>query len=221
MFAINHAATALPLKRAFPGVSFVALLLSVQLLEVLWVGLNYAGVEVTTTEPVVSSVVDIHLAYMPFSHSLASAALVALVAGAGLWRWSGSWTAGWAVALGVVSHLLLDLVTHSPDLALAPFVDGPALGLGAWGVPALGLGVEVGWGVLCWAVFGGGWALLGAIVLFNAANVSFLFPQLSGPEGILAGRPMLAVSMVLAQIVVTWGVAWWTGRGRALEGLDP
>jgi hypothetical protein len=36
-------------------------------MELLWVVLNYAGVERTTTEPVVRYVGDIHLAYMPFS----------------------------------------------------------------------------------------------------------------------------------------------------------
>ncbi len=94
-------------------------------------------------------------------------------------------------------------------------MNGPELGLGAWSVPALGLGVATGWGVLCWAIFGGTRGLLAAIVLFNAANVDFLFPQLSGPEGMLAGRPTLAVSMVLGQIVVTWVVVWWLARGRA------
>ncbi len=62
----------------------------------------------------VSSVVDVHLAYMPFSHSMVSAVLIGLIAGVGLWRWSGSSAIGWAVGLGVIFHILLDLVTHPP-----------------------------------------------------------------------------------------------------------
>lgn len=120
MFAINHAATALPLKRAFPGVPLIPLLISVQLLEVVWVALNYAGVEITTTEPVVTSVVDVHLAYMPFSHSIASAVVIALVVALATWRWWGPKAMGLALAAGILSHLVLDLVTHSPDIALAP-----------------------------------------------------------------------------------------------------
>ncbi len=220
MFAINHAATALPLKRAFPGAPLIPLLISVQFLEVLWVALNYAGVEITTTEPVVRSVVDVHLAYMPFSHSIASAVLIALVVALAAWRWWGPKATGLALAAGILSHLVLDLVTHSPDIALAPFVSGPEVGLGAWTIPAAGLAVELGWGVFCWLVFGGGWGLLGAIVLFNGANIPFLFPQISGPEGVLAGRPALAVTFVLGQILITWVVVWWLARRRAsqLEG---
>jgi hypothetical protein len=74
MFAVDHAATALLIKRRFPSVPLTPLLLSVQAMELAWVGLNYLGVEYTTTEASVRSVADIHLAYMPFSHSVATAA---------------------------------------------------------------------------------------------------------------------------------------------------
>src|SRR5436190_2183144 len=58
----------------------VPLLVSVQAMELAWVGLNYLGVERTTTEPAVRSVADIHLSYMPFSHSVATAVAAALCA---------------------------------------------------------------------------------------------------------------------------------------------
>src|SRR5206468_10711336 len=45
----------------YPSVSMVPLLVSVQAMELAWVGLNYLGVERTTTEPAVRSVADIHL----------------------------------------------------------------------------------------------------------------------------------------------------------------
>ena len=72
MFAINHAATGLIIKRIFPGVSVIAILVSVQLIEGLWVVLNFIGIEKTTTEKRVESVSDVHLEYMPFSHSVVS-----------------------------------------------------------------------------------------------------------------------------------------------------
>src|SRR5256712_13727497 len=80
MFAVDHAATALLIKRRYPSVSMVPLLVSVQGTELAWVGLNYLGVERTTTEPAVRSVADIHLSYMPFSHSVATAVAAALCA---------------------------------------------------------------------------------------------------------------------------------------------
>jgi hypothetical protein len=74
MFAVNHAATTLLLKKRWPDVPLVWLLLSVQILEIGWVLLNVLGVERTTTEAEVRYVGDIHLSHMPFSHSLLTCA---------------------------------------------------------------------------------------------------------------------------------------------------
>ena len=80
MFAIDHAATALLIKRRYPSVSLVPILISVQAMELAWVALNYLGIERTTTETTVRSVADIHLAYMPYSHSVGTPILAALIA---------------------------------------------------------------------------------------------------------------------------------------------
>ena len=74
----------------------------------------------TTTEPVVRSVSDIHLAYIPFSHSTASG-LVFAVAGYVIARpLTNSPVLTMPVGTAVVSHLILDLITHAPDMPLAP-----------------------------------------------------------------------------------------------------
>jgi hypothetical protein len=80
MFAINHAATGLIIKKVYPDVPMTVILVSVQLIEILWVVLNFAGVEKTKTEKSIRSVSDVHLQYMPFSHSVVST--IALAAGA-------------------------------------------------------------------------------------------------------------------------------------------
>ena len=61
MFAADHAATALLVKRRFPSAPLAPLLVSVQAMEFAWVALNYLGVERTTTASTVRSVADIHL----------------------------------------------------------------------------------------------------------------------------------------------------------------
>src|SRR5215217_6710139 len=109
MFAVDHAATALLLKRRYPSVPLAPLLLSVQAMELAWVVFNYLGIERTTTEPVVRSVADIHLAVMPFSHSVATACGAALFAWVVLEFALGRPALGRAVGLGIVSHLVLDL----------------------------------------------------------------------------------------------------------------
>jgi hypothetical protein len=67
MFAIDHPATALIIKKVYPDVPMALILVSVQLIEILWVALNFLGVEKTRTESRVESVSDVHLEYMPFS----------------------------------------------------------------------------------------------------------------------------------------------------------
>src|SRR5689334_13099677 len=79
MFAIDHAATALLIKRRYPSIPMAPILLSVQAMELAWVGLNYLGIERTTTEAAVRSVADIHLSYMPYSHSVGTAVAAAAV----------------------------------------------------------------------------------------------------------------------------------------------
>jgi len=204
MFAVDHAATALLIKRRFPSVPITPLLLSAQAMELAWVGLNYLGVEHTTTAATVRSVADIRLADMPFSHSVATAAITAVVAWQILERGFGRRALGRAVGIGIVSHLLLDLVTHAPDIVLWPGLHEPALGLGLYSrAPMAGFAVEMIYGVCCWWVYRGRAALLIVIVLGNLANLSFFSASIPGPEHYLAGRPLLVVTVVFVQIVAT------------------
>src|SRR5262245_11141273 len=117
MFAVDHAATALLIKRRFPAAPLTPLLLSVQAMELAWVGLNYLGGERTTTESSVHSVADIHLAYMPYSHSAATAAAAALLAWLFVEKRLGRPQLGLAIGIGVFSHLVLDVLTHASDIA--------------------------------------------------------------------------------------------------------
>lgn len=204
MFAMDHAATALVLARRYPRVPMPALLVSVQAMELLWVGLNFLGVERTTTEPSVHTVADVHLSYMPYSHSVGTMLGAALLAAGVLWAATRRRDLSVAVGLGIASHLVLDLVTHAPDLVLAPGVPSPGLGLGLYSAaPWAAFLLELGYGILCWRIYRGSRALLATIVLFNLADVSMFFAAIPGPEELLPRSPMLLPALVLVQIVVT------------------
>jgi hypothetical protein len=201
VFAINHAATALLVKRKYPQAPMLRLLLSVQFMEFLWVILNYLGVEKTTTEPTVKSVSDIHLAYMPYSHSILSAVVLAVAGYVIVRKFTGKPVLGIAVGVAIVSHLILDLITHAPDIALAPGVDQPRFGLGLYGnAPLTAFVIEIIYGAFCWWIYKGNKALLAVILLFNLANLSMLSSAVPGPEEKLAG---LIVTVIAVQIAVT------------------
>jgi hypothetical protein len=204
MFAMDHAATALVLARRYPRVPLPALLVSVQLMELVWVGLNLLGVERSSTDATVRTVADVHLVYMPFSHSVAAMLGVALGVAGVLWALTRRRDVAAAVGLGIASHLLLDLLVHAPDLVLAPGVPSPKLGLGLYAsAPWAAFVLELGYGVLCWRIFRGGRALLVVVLLFNLANASMFFAALPGPEELLPHRPLLLPLLVLAQIATT------------------
>jgi hypothetical protein len=63
--------------------------------------------------------------------------------------------------------------------------------------------VELIYGTFCWYVYRGGPGLLAFITFGNLANLSILSATIPGPEQYLAGRPLLLVTFILVQIVVS------------------
>jgi membrane-bound metal-dependent hydrolase YbcI (DUF457 family) len=157
---------------------------------------------------------------MPWSHSITTTLVFAVVTWA-LIRFSlGKPKIAIAVALGIASHLLLDLVTHSPDIAIAPGLTMRKLGIGFYGsVPILAFLIELAFGVACWRIYRGSRWLLVAIVAFNVANLSMFIPQIVGIESRLAGQTTLLTLVILAQIVVTLIIVGWLSRNRNATGV--
>jgi len=146
-------------------------------------------VKKTTTEPVVRSVSDIHLAYIPFSHSTASG-LVFAVAGYVIARpLTNSPVLTMPVGTAVVSHLILDLYAcarHAPGAG----IDQPKLGLGLYGgTPFSAIVIENVYGAFCWWMYQGSRPLLVVILLFNVANLSLLSNAVPARKHCLPGAP--------------------------------
>lgn len=203
MFAINHAATALVVKQKYPQAPMWLLLISVQLMELLWVAFNYMGIEYSTTEATVSSVLDVHLTHMPYSHSIVSTLIVAAIAWLVISKGFNKPKIAIATTIAITSHVVLDLLTHSQDIALAPFTDLGKLGLGLYAVPLVAFVAETIYGILCWWIYRGSMPLLAIIVGFNLANFTFFSTAIIGPEALLANQPLVLTTIVFVQIVLT------------------
>lgn len=212
MNAINHAATALLLKKRWPELPLIPALISVQLIEFLWVILNLANVEVTTTEPNVRALNDIHLSYMPYSHSLGSVVLISVFCWFVLAKVMRR--PGWAipVAIGVFSHILLDILVHAHDIEVIPGFIPSKIGSGLYDVPAFAFWVETLYGVFCWWTFRGTKALLAVIVGLNLAAVPFYVPQIRGPEALLSGHPKIFALVILLHILIGLLAVGWFAR---------
>ncbi|MGB0921300.1 MAG: hypothetical protein ACPG1C_08255 [Alphaproteobacteria bacterium] len=218
MNAINHTATALLIHNKWPHVPILPVLISVQLVEVLWVALNFLGIEAVETEAQVHSLADIHLAHMPWSHSIG----VTLVIAAAVWALCALLLKrpGWgaALALGVCSHIVLDLITHAPDIVIAPGFENAKYGTGLYAVPLWAFALEFIYGLVCWWVFKGSKALLACIVVFNLGALSFYAAWLVGPEQFFAGAPLIFVGVVAVHIVTSWAAIWFFARQEWGQG---
>lgn len=232
MNAINHAATALVINRKWPKVPIIPVLISVQLVEILWVIFNLLGVERTTMNAQVLSMSDVHLSFMPYSHSIVGTVVLAVIA----WLLVGKLLKhpAWAIAIavGVCSHTVLDLLVHSHDIAIAPGIESPKFGTGLYEVPLFALAVETIYGVWCWYVFRGSKMLLGIILAFNIGAISFYSASVPGPEQLMAGNSMLFVGFIGFHIVTglfaiwffarqSWGVQRSVGPNHSLQARRP
>jgi hypothetical protein len=132
---IGHFAVALGAKKAAPGVSLGTMFLAAQLADLLWPNFLLLGIERVEIAPGATAVTPLDFVSYPYSHSLVALGLWAVLA-AMLYRGLGrSWSAALTVAAVVLSHWMLDALSHRPDMPLG--FGAARVGLGLWNsVPA-------------------------------------------------------------------------------------
>lgn len=221
MFAINHAASALLFKKKLKkDITIVWILIAVQFIELLWVLFNLLGIEKTVTEATVNYVGDIHLSYMPYSHSVLSSVIIAFIGGTLFWFWKKSWKITFWMTLAFMSHIFLDLITHAVDIPL-DFSYENVLGLGLYSTaPFVVFLIELGFGLLCWWYYKGSRTLFWIIFLFNLANFSMFLPQVKGLEFYMANKPILITLVIFVQIVVTLVLVGWASKTKGSSELN-
>ncbi len=137
---IGHFAVGLAAKRAAPKTSLGTLTFAALLLDAIWPLLLLLGVERAEITPNRNPFLLLDFTSYPISHSLLMslvwAALFAIVYFARVRYRAGALICG---AL-VLSHWVLDFVTHRPDLPLEP--GGAKVGLGLWNYPVATVLVE-------------------------------------------------------------------------------
>jgi hypothetical protein len=134
---VGHLALAFASKRPSGGLSLGWLVAAVTTADLLWPLLLLAGVEQVAITPGAMAFTPLTFVAYPWSHSLATLALWGvLLAAIARWRGIPPRACLWLAAL-VVSHWVLDVATHAPDMPLWPTASSPKLGLGLWNsIPA-------------------------------------------------------------------------------------
>ena len=214
---VGHFAVAFGAKRAVPAVSLGTLFIAGQLADLVWPLLVIAGIERVGVQPGLTVVTPLDFIYYPFSHSLLAAAAWAVAFGAaymGLRR--ATTQTGAVLALVVISHWVLDALTHRPDMPLTVSAGSARVGLGLWNSLPGTIAVEL-------LLFAAGlwlytratrardrvgrlalWSLVAFLLVIYAANLFGPPP----PSGMAAAWSALAMWLLVA-----WG--YWVDRHRA------
>lgn len=210
---LGHYAVALGTKRAVPIIGLGTLILAAQWADLLWPILLLAGVERVEIVPGITALSPFDFVHYPITHSLAGIAVWGILLGALYIRRSKAPRPGWILALVVVSHWVLDLLVHRPDLPLAPGT--VRVGLGLWNFPAAAVALEAGMFILGVVLYlratrptdrTGALALSGLVLLLALIYAG----SLVGP--VPPNSTAVAVAGLAGWVFVPWG--YWVDRHR-------
>jgi hypothetical protein len=214
---IGHFAVGLASKRYAPQTSLGTLIAAAVLLDLLWPGFVLLGWEQVRIDPGNTAFTPLDFVSYPISHSLVGAFGWATLFGLLYYIFRRYLVGAAVIWIGVVSHWVLDFVTHRPDMPLYP--GGPRLGLGLWNsiwatvlveglIFAVGVWIYVRvtrardrigkWGL---------WSFIVGLVVFYVANI------LSPPPPSV--KPMVIAAIPFTWLLVLWG--GWADRHREVR----
>ena len=217
---VGHFAVAMGLKRVAPVVSLGTLFLAAQFIDLLWPTLLLLGWERVEVTPGITAFTPLDFVSYPISHSLLAVVVWAVGFTGVYWLLRRSLTAAVVCGAAVLSHWILDLVVHRPDLPLLPGAD-LHVGLGLWNSIPGTLAVELGLYAVGVALYVrttsasdrvgsiGLWTLVGFLLLVHLGNV--LGPP---PDSVTA----IAWVGHAQWILVVW--AYWVDAHRRAPMAD-
>ncbi len=213
---IGHFAVGFASKRWAPRTSLGLLLAAPLLLDLLWPIFSLLGLEHFRIVPSSNPFTRLAFDSYPWSHSLLMALVWGAVLAALYRRGGGEARVAGILALGVVSHWVLDWVTHLGDMPLWP--DGPRVGLALWNSVPATVAVESAMLLTgAWLYFGathakdrigavGAWAFLLLMAALYAQSIV-------GPPPPTGAERLLSLVALVAVLLVP--LAAWVDRHRA------
>jgi len=214
---IGHYAVAFAAKRAAPRASLGTYVAAAAFLDMLWPVLLLLSIETVRIAPGITAFSPFDFVSYPWSHSLLMAAVWSVVFGGAHYLIRRDAATSRMLGAVVLSHWVLDWVTHRPDLPLAPGV-AFRTGLGLWNSIPATIAVEVTLFIAAawWYVRGtealdgvGRWAWYSMIAVLLISYGASMAPPHEGQEG------MLAWGAIAFWLFIPW--AAWTDRHRVFH----
>jgi len=139
---IGHFAVGFASKRVAPQASLGVLMAAPMALDLLWPIFLMFGRETVRIDPGNTAFTPLDFVSYPYSHSLLMAGGWGASFGGAYWTVTRYSMGAVVVGLGVLSHWILDAVTHRPDMPLVPGGE-TRVGLGLWNFVPATLAVEI------------------------------------------------------------------------------
>lgn len=138
---IGHFGVGLGAKKVSPLLSLGVLFIAAQFLDLLWPLLLLLNIEHVTIAPGITKMTPLDFTDYPISHSLLLAIFWGLIFGFVYWLIKKNTKNAIVLFICVISHWLLDVLVHRPDLPLYPG-NSPRVGLGLWNYPVITIIIE-------------------------------------------------------------------------------
>jgi membrane-bound metal-dependent hydrolase YbcI (DUF457 family) len=211
---IGHFALGFAAKKVAPKPSLGTLFLATQFIDLLWPLLLLLGLERVLIEPGNTVVTPLNFTHYPISHGFLSVIIWGVLVGGLYFVFKKDKKAALWLGILVLSHWILDLLTHRPDLPLLPGSD-LKVGLGLWN--SLFATILVEGGLFAFGVYyylkitraknkTGVWALWSLVAFLLVIYTSNLFgppPPEAGPIAYLGFAQWL---------LIAWG--YWIDKNR-------
>ena len=209
----GHLAVALAGKRIEPRISLGTWIAAAMLADLVAFVLLIAGVERFRSVP--NAATNRMTGEIPYSHSFLMDAVWAALFALAFYLWRRNRTGAWLLFAAVISHWMLDVLSHRPDMPLLPGT-GPLLGLGLWNSLPATVIVEGGMWVAAIVVYlratkRAGWA---GGVIFWIGVLLFTASWLANVRAGVAPNPVSAGvnGLVFFSLTIAWG--YWMNRAR-------
>ena len=215
---IGHFGVALAAKKIVPNARLGTLLLAAQFLDFLWPILLLLGLEKVAIVPGITAVTPLDFTSYPISHSLLAVVGWSVAFGLAYYMWHRSRKGPVVMGLLVLSHWVLDLIVHRPDLPIMPN-DPARYGLGLWNSLPGTIAVEGSIFLIGIALYLsatrtrdriGNWAVWGFILFLSILYVANLVGP-PPPDTNMIGWVSLAL-----WLFIPW--AYWIDRHRRVMG---
>jgi hypothetical protein len=128
---LGHFGLGLAAKKIDKRPSLGTLFMASQFIDLLWPFFLLIGIEKVKIEPGNTAVTPLNFLHYPFSHGFISVLIWSVLFGAAYYVIRRNMKGSLLTGSLVMSHWVLDLITHRPDLPLAPWSD-VKVGFGLW-----------------------------------------------------------------------------------------